>query len=1043
MIKQTTNREGWRRGGLRLACALPFLIAVCAFAQAPASDAPPSNDPAPSPAPAAPVEAAANPPADTGGAATAERIIVTGSYIPTAESESALPVTVYTAAALQKSGANNPVEGLRQLPSFVGNAATENDSNAGDGAAGINLRGIGQNNTLVLVNGRRSFFGIGFNGAPDINALAISAISHTDILKDGASAIYGSDAVAGVVNFVLLDGPGEAPYQGAEVFALYGNTTEGDAHVRQAYIRAGATGLDGKLSVAAAGEYYSRAAIFSRDRRIATTGDLSNDSTGLQLGGINNNSQTFSGRVSVAAGGGFPNSGELVLNDLTMGGTITPADYRPFTLGIDPSQFNFRDFTPAIPAQEMVKYFVTGRYKIFGDGMQVYSDILYAKTKQDNGLAGSPFAVSGQESPYNPFGAFLNNVRYRTVRELGLRGSFYDADYYRYTAGLNGDFNFQGNSFISHLGYDTGFVYERYDIQRIDTGDAQFTPLDAEIIAGNFNPFIGVNAPLTGVAPTYTQDPVTGLPVPTGQTQAYDNTAAAQRASYLGHTFFYERDYLADVRLNAHLFPELWNSGIDVAGGYEHRELRQHSVPDPVQAAGDQLGFNQAPNTKTKQAVDSFFGEIGIPLITSTMNIPFVYSLDTEFAYRFETFDDEDSYIKSNRASFDNGGTPRITLRYQPVNDLTLRASWGQSFLSPTPTQLFNPVAQGFPVVFDPVQQVTLQPPSGVFQAGSLDLTPEETDSYTAGIVWTPKFVPGLSITADWYQVYTTNLILAAGFVAQVLLTQGVIDPDGFGNGSGTTAGPGGPANGITRDNTGALLAIDADNLNAGTRFVQGLDVTAVYEIPTDRVGKFTLSGGWNHFFTWKAQPGAGESHNFLGDFSATFPLAPGSIPFNKGFVRAEWEWRGFDFIATGNYIGDFEDDPNFIFGNTPVPGDPGTNNNPNFVLHRRVTDYETLDLQLSYEWTKPAEESLPAPAPSYSKDAKGAQPAMASEPVMGADSSTIWQRLLWNTKVTVGVNNVFDRTPPTVLGAFNDNYDTSLYSIRNRYYYVSLTKKF
>ncbi|HMJ06241.1 MAG TPA: TonB-dependent receptor [Chthoniobacterales bacterium] len=1076
MIKHLFHQRGALRSALSALLSLPFLLAANASAQEPEPDASPVTN-------TAPVDPAANA-NPAAGTATTERVIVTGSYIPTAETESALPVTVYTAEVLQKAGAQNPVEGLRQLPSFVGNATTENDSNGGNGSAGINLRGVGQQNTLVLINGRRAFLGVGNNTSADINAISIGALSRTEILKDGASAIYGSDAVAGVVNFNLLNAPGEAPYEGAEIFALYGNTTEADAHVRQVYIRGGVTGLDGKVAIAAAGEYYSRAGLFSRDRTIATSGDLSNNPTGLGLGGINNNSPTYSGRVSVGPGPLVPVSGELTLQDLSQGGTVVPGDYRAFDApatggaGTDPDRFNFRAFSPAIPAQEMAKYYVSGRYKIFGEGLQVYGDIMYSKVKQDNALAAAPFAVGGQESPFNPFGdgnqtifnpnddpadpdaTFttpannLNNVRYRTVQELGNRRSFFDNDYYRYVVGINGDFNFQDNSFISHFGYDSGLVYERYDNQRIDSGDAQFTPLDAEITAGNFNPFIGQNAPTSGVAATYTNvatpnpagpafpDIITR--VPTGATAPYDNSAAAQRAAYLGHSFFFEHDWLADVKVNAHLFPNLWNGGVDVAGGYEHRQLRQHSVPDPVQAAGDQLGFNQAPNTKTKQEVDSYFGEIGVPLVNSTMNIPFVRSLEFQFAYRFESFEDEDSYIKSNRATFDNGGTPRLTIRYQPIADITMRASWGQSFLSPNPTQLFNPVAQGFPVVFDPAQGLTLQPQEGVWQGGSPILTPEETDSYTAGVVWTPKFIPGFTMTVDWYQLYTTNLLLPAASAAQVLLTQGIMDPDGYGNGSGTVDGPGGPANGITRDPvTGTLLAIDADNLNAGTRLVQGLDVTAVYEIPTQNFGTFTISGGWNHFFTWKAQPGVGESHNFLGDFSATFPLAPGSIPFNKAFLRGEWQWKGFDFIATGNYIGDFEDDPNFILGNDLIPGSPGTgtippSNNPQFIEHRRVTDYITLDMQLSYEWLKPEM----APAAGYSKDAKDGKNVMSKE-VAGVESSTIWQRMLWNTKLTVGVNNAFDRQPPSVLGAFNDNYDTSLYNIRNRYWYVSVGKKF
>jgi iron complex outermembrane receptor protein len=1035
MIRNVLHTLGSIRTAL-VAVGLPFLIAS-AYAQAPA------------PVPNAPAPATTE--------ATTERVIVTGSYIPTAETESALPVTVYTAEVLRKQGANNPVEGLRQLPSFVGNATTENDSNGGNGSAGINLRGVGQQNTLILINGRRAFFGTGNDLAPDINAISIGALSRTEVLKDGASAIYGSDAVAGVVNFIMINGPGEKPYEGAELFALYGNTTDTDAHVRQVWLRGGVTGLDGKVSIAAAGEYYSRANLFSRDRHISTTGDLSNNPAGMGWGGINNNSPTYGGRVSVAASGSLVGltTGERTLINRSMGGTIVPSDYRRFDdpstggAGTDPSRFNFRDFTPAIPAQEMAKYFVTGRYKIFGDGLQLYGDIMYSKTKQDNGLAGSPFAVPGTvvdpvlgriaSSPFSPFGRFLTNIRYRTVRELGLRRSFFDTDYYRYVAAINGDFNIKDNGFISRFGYDTGFVYERYDQLRIDTGDAQFTPLFAEIQAGNFNPFIGVGAPTAGTAVIYTTDPVTGASVPAG-TQAYDNTAAAQRASYIGHSEFYERDFLYDAKINAHLFPNLWNGGIDFALGYEHRNIHLHSVPDPVQANGDQLGFNQAPNTKTTQEVNSVFFEFQVPIVTSTMNIPFVRSLDFAVAWRYEKFDDRDDYTKLKQ-SFDNvnnnedfGGTPRVSIRYQPIPDLTLRAGWNQSFRSPTPSSLFDPVSQNFPVIFDPVIGVTLQPPDGVWQGGNPNLVPEKTDTYTAGLVYTPKWLPGFTMTVDWYQIFTRDLLLSPAANAQALLSLGTIDPDGCGNGSHSDPScDGGPADGITRFDNGTLDAVDADWGNAGKRLVQGVDVTAVYEIPTERWGKFTFSGGYNHFFTWKAEPVSGVgTHDFLGDYNnGTFPLAPGGIPFNKAFIRGEWEWHHFDFVATGNYIGDYEDDPAFLLRNPIIGGGPS---GAKYLRHRRVTSYITLDMQLSYEFVKPPTE--PAPYVKESKDSKNAAVTEATTP-------SIWQRILWGTRLTVGVNNAFDRQPPSVLGAFNDNYDTSNYSIRNRYYYVSLNKKF
>ncbi len=229
--------------------------------------------------------------------AETERVIVTGTNIPTAETEPALPVVIYSGEMLQKQGANTPAEGLRQLPSFVGNTATENDSNGGDGQARINLRALGDGNTLTLINGRRGF--------ENINAIPIGALMRTEVLKDGASAIYGSDAVAGVVNFILLNGPGETPFEGAEINLLYGNTTDHDARVLQGYVRGGIA--TPKFAIAAMAEYYDRDDIYSRDRETSKSPDV------RKLGGANGGSSLFSGVVTLAPERG----GRQVLIDLS------------------------------------------------------------------------------------------------------------------------------------------------------------------------------------------------------------------------------------------------------------------------------------------------------------------------------------------------------------------------------------------------------------------------------------------------------------------------------------------------------------------------------------------------------------------------------------------------------------------------------------------------------------------------------------------------------------------------------------------------------
>jgi outer membrane receptor protein involved in Fe transport len=735
---------------------------------------------------------------------------------------------------------------------------------------------------------------------------------------------------------------------------------------------------------------------------------------------------------------------------------------------------------------EKAMYYVTGRYKIFGDGLQLYGDVMYSHVKQDNGLAASPFLMSSaagvgtagvtevRASNFNPFGNNITSLRYRLVQETIGRRSFFDRDYHRYVAGVNGDFNIKDNGFISRFGYDSGFVYETLLQRETDTGDYRRSYIRALTApvgftnpanplplvfnaagvnqAGTFNPFIGQFAPITGTAPIYNNTNSaapqfrTGVPVGIG---AYDNTIAnlnwtAGGAAYIGQQLFKERDFLYDAKINAHLFPNLWNGGIDFALGYEHREVQQHSIPDPVQASADPLGFNSSPDqTKTKQEVDSVFFEFGIPIVTSTMNIPGIRSLDLTIAWRYEEFDLEDQApLDPTKAfgSFNNinddedfGGAPRVSLRYQPIADITLRAGWGQSFRSPFPSDLFQPSTQDFPQLFDPVQGLVLQPPSGVIRSGNPGTFAEKTDSYSAGIVWTPKFLPGFTMTADWYQLYTTDLILGGNDFAQVLLTNNVLAPvqvDPVGDPNCDSSIDPSTNLGIVRDVNGDLQCVFSRVGNAGKRHVQGLDVTAVYELPTERFGKFTFSGGWNHFFTWKAQADPSTFTSFLGNYNnGSLPLAPGAIPWNKGFLRGEWEWRHFDFVATGNYIGDFRDDQAFNGGADPNIGQPS------YVGRvRTVPSYITLDMQLSYEFVKPAAE--PMPTVKDSKDSKNVmQPA--------ADNSSIWQRMLWGTTLSVGVNNAFDRYPPSVIGAFNDNYDTSLYSIRNRFWYASINKKF
>ncbi len=1026
------------------------------------------------------------------------RVIVTGSYIPTAESEGPLPVSVYTAATLQKIGANTPAEGLRQLPSFIGATATENDSNGGNGSARINLRALGAGNTLTLINGRRTFAG----GFGDINALGIGYIERAEVLKDGASAVYGSDAVAGVVNFILLNGSGAGkPFTGVEIDLLYGNTSKKDASVKQAYLNAGFTSGDGKLSLVFSANYYDRQAVYSRDRTLSSLADQ------RPLGGRNGESGTFQGRVNLSSASLLPTTdpvfgaavnprNRIIVNDT---GFITGlASTRVFNQVLGDG-FNFRLYTPAIPAQEKFSYYGAFNYKPFADKrMEIYGDMIYSNTRQDNGLAPSPFSLSVGNvlpvgplflagsagtagdgvnlSPFNPFPTnvatptaqlpfapgstttrvarnLLTSVPYRLVAESGNRRSGFDHKFYRYEGGVKGEFTLKGSPVVGLLTYDFGTLYEEDKQVRTDGGDASRSAIVAQTLppgalseailrrqytgarldralalnrqfGGTFNPFRGENAPSIGTATTY--DPATGA---ANGTRAFDNNAAVARAGYTGQTVSINKQYLVDAKFGGLLFPNLPNNGIGFNVGFEYRQERSSSEADPTQKLGDQLGFNAGADNSYRRSVYSAFAELAVPIITPNMKVPFLQSFDVSGAVRYEKFDvyagATPGALPGQKASFDNGTTPRLTIRLQPIQDLTLRGSWGKSFASPGYGALFSPVTQNFPQINDPFRGVVIQPPDGVFQKGNASLQPEKTDTYTAGLVYTPAFFKGFTMTVDYYQINTSSLILGPSSFAQLITTLNArngsfgITADQFRAG----------VIGVYRD-SGDLRGINSQFSNSGKRLVEGLDMTATYELPTTAWGKFTWTLGWNHFFRWKAEAVTGlGATNFRGGNYTALPLAPGAIPNNKGFFRTEWEYRNFNFVATTNYIDGYHNDGSFINGNAQIGG---TDANPVYRLVRNSREYITLDVQASYEFKKPTNVA------TYSKDGKGVRTQVAQ-----TTGGSFSQKLLWGTKLKVGVNNVFDTPPPYDPAAFNDNYDTNSFSIRNRYYYVGVNKKF
>src|ERR1043166_5742059 len=237
--------------------------------------------------PPAPAAAAAVP-----GTAEVPRVIVTGSNIPTAEETGPNPVDTYRPQDIEKLGIRDATDLSTFLPQAAGGNINLNIGNGGDGTVQFNLRGLLPKETLVLIDGKRVAYGslasAGFSSGPDINLIPFSMVDHVDILKDGASAVYGSDAIAGVVNFFLIH-----KFRGLEIGGTYGNTNLGASNElgeSEAWIKAG-TG-DDKTDIVVVADFWQRTGgVFSRDRDISSNGFF------IPFGGVDNRSGSFPGRV--------------------------------------------------------------------------------------------------------------------------------------------------------------------------------------------------------------------------------------------------------------------------------------------------------------------------------------------------------------------------------------------------------------------------------------------------------------------------------------------------------------------------------------------------------------------------------------------------------------------------------------------------------------------------------------------------------------------------------------------------------------------------
>jgi iron complex outermembrane recepter protein len=1100
------------RLALMAGVGFPFILASNAFAQLPA--------------PAVPAEPAAAPP----GAAEVERVVVTGSNIPTAEETGPNPVDTYRPQDIEKLGIRNATDLQEFIPQAAGGTVNLNIGNGGDGTVQFNLRGLLPKETLVLIDGKRVAFGslgaAGFSGGVDINLIPFSMVDHIDILKDGASAVYGSDAISGVVNFFLVH-----KFRGLEIGATYGNTNLGASNEMgewESWIKAG-TG-DDKTDIVVIADFWQRlGGIFSRDR------DLSSNGFFIPFGGVDGRSGNFPGRVQGrrllprlffaptgetqigvnsppphsapnAATSPFYKSPYAVNPNAYPGapGIIGPNSFAgvngapqfgtDYKGGGDYFFFNFAAFTPALPPGDRQVYYGSFTRDICDKYLTVFGDFKYARSYFDASLAAVPFTPDpfkdpGTNSffspqgisvpitnPFNPFTVadavipnFFPNgdglpvttgVRFRGIQDTGPRHEKFTYWDQLFDVGLRGEMGYAGDYFKT-WNWEAGFRYSRNEGQDLSVGEVSQPGLRQALLDTDprtaFNPFLGIN----GV-----------------------NSGQARGAVYV--TLHNSGEYELPIyyaTFNGDLF-NLPAGPVSFAIGGEYDAPRFTRDRDALNNTFQTIGSVDGQSFKVNRDIWGIYEEVRVPFTSPTWNFPGAYSFEVDFAEREEWYSTNTSAVlpsglfpavPAQHARY-NAQKPKVSVRWQPLDPkyigaLTLRGSYSEGFHAPTLSEVTPASSQNFPVVSDAFSPQTEQQVEERV-LGNPNTHPEVAYEWTYGAVYSPKWVKGLTLSADWWHIDMRDIVATLG--ADTIIQENAPTTPG----ASTVVGPGGTvvvrSAGDGSSFFGPVVLVIDPSANLSGAVFEGLDYEAIYILDSTIFGgsdwgriTTTVNGTWlsrAEFQVAKDTKRVGIAGEFLPPaFSLTSSLPWHRANFSIFYDGPADTWmQGLDVGAIVHWIGQYNDDnasqtasPKL---NMPITGGPGfsggsfaptTGTASQFPWRaRKVSAWTTLDLLLNYTFNLPP--PAPAEVPGFAKDGgknvrsgkdgkeKNVVPISTAE--YGCNN---WHWWLNNTTVTLGMQNVMDEDPPFVAGSFENGYDESIATIKGRFWYVGLKKRF
>ncbi len=948
---------------------------------------------------------------------------------------------------INKSGERSAEELIKNLPVANGGGVPISNNATGftPGASAISLRGLGPQATLVLVDGRRlAPYPVGQGGTNsffDLRSIPEAAIESIEILKDGASTTYGADAVAGVVNIKMRH-----DYKGAEASVEYGNTLDKDSGEYRASLLFGVG--DGNTQVTGSMNFYHRNSIFNRDRGFSAKPPfLSSNTTPYNL--------QLSSAVVIAAGvdpATLPVDSNGVLLPVIFGTAPTgsaglaPADayiYGASRVRAPFSQlpgFNFNQFSSSYPTIENYGGFTNFTHKIFGDQMILFGDLFYQHTETHNELAATatgnfqtPGAVAiaippgtvlngvappntptfestglpaDAFNPFNPFNQIISGGSRARFLEFGNRLFDNTSDAFLATIGLRGDRLFDGT-----WGYDTAFRYN--NIKAISFSSVVSSSRLSQILNQNSPVFAPGGALAGGTAFNPFGDALNGSPIPS-------NAAAVAYATI--HPKDVNTSEIATLDLNIYTTSllKLPAGGLGFAFGGQFRREQLTQDVDQLSLDGDIAGNSTGASTNAGRKDWAIYAETNIPITSPIFNFPGFYSVELSAAVRYEEFRNNDT----------NVAVPKFGIRWQPLDEtLTIRSTIGKGFREPSLIQLYGSPTSALALVTDTLPTSLGGPPvpvgdprrteseQNVVFTSSPALTPEDSVSFSGGIVWTPKFIPGLTASVDVWDIEQTGLVALSS-------VPGILNREENG---GLL-----PGEIVQRDATGFISRIFVPFINSGSVRANGIDLGLQYVYPTP-FGTFTSLTQVTWLNSYKFQVEAGGKTSELAGVGAP-GLASTSVDGFlrwRGVHRLDWAWNGFDVVGTVRYTDGFKE----------LAGD-GRNH--------YVSQTWVVDGQASYDFTfvPPVEDT---PVAGYSKAGsdmsmgKDGKPAETAVAQTSSYSLPVWKRVLNGTTITLGCDNIFGQDPPSAsgFGASPTKYPGFLYDATGRFVYIQLTKKF